>query len=908
MNKIVAQNNTSVNASTSTWNEQAPYITAMNALRTFRWPVLPINEKKIPAVKWKEFQSECPTIAQVQDWQGKFNPSTWAVVTGTISGLVILDFDGDKGNATMEALGLEGIAHVRTGSGGHHVYFQHPGWKVKSRNHESDKELGQRWPGMDIRADGAYAALCGKNTAGSYTWLRAPEIEPLTILPDEIRRFLGLLNPPQAVISVPPVQPAPASRVSTPNLASFIVEKYLREATTRGRDNACFDMACQLRDNGASLQEAEEYACEFARKAGTADQKGRLDPFTEETALIKVKSAYAQLARQPWEKKEATYQSQGQVSRIARKDTSEGSKQTQVDLCSFSADDAGNGDAMEALFGREFLYVAERGWMRYTGSYWSLDLDSASITSCVVEMLRKRRHAAVDAQAEGLISCCKANASRINGAIFCFRSMVTISINEFDEDPDVINCQNGVVDLRTGAITPHSRHQRFTYCLDIPYNPQGSRDLWLEYLQGVVGGGQEVLSYLQKAVGYSLTGHTREEILFYLYGPSRSGKGTIAETLMRLIPSPISKMVDFNSFTAKRDGDTSNFDLAPLKPSRMIFASESTKGQALNPAKIKQLTGGDHVSCCFKHKDFFTYRPQFKVWMLSNHPVNGDPEDDALWGRVRVIEFPNSFLGKEDKTLKARLKEPAALEGVLSWAVEGAREWYALGCEGLTTPDSVKASTAQHRADLDYVQQWLDECTSASQDSWEANERIIASYTAWCEANNAHAKGPKALAQSLQAKGFATGTQKWCEGKNKKGVRGISLEASPEILTDILTANGSNGRIQYSLYEKKIFEKGGNHPLEPLAVRESLGSDKTDEACIQARSTIAKLLPTLISTWKIRGFSVIDWRISWGMYDQGDCVPLAEYESRMREFSESSATNAATAEGEIKQELRLLGM
>src|SRR5262249_22526392 len=156
---------------------------------------------------------------------------------------------------------------------------------------------------------------------------------------------------------------------------------------------------------------------------------------------------------------------------------------------------------------------------------------------------------------EAIIKCTKGEDKRVNGCINRFRTLINVNIEEFDNDPDVINCKNGVVNLQTKEIQPHSRDQRFTYCIPVAYRPGAYLQEWPNYLAGVVGGGQEVIDYLQLALGYSMTGHTREEVLFNLFGPSRSGKGTLAETFMRLLPDPISTMVDFNSFTAKREGD-----------------------------------------------------------------------------------------------------------------------------------------------------------------------------------------------------------------------------------------------------------------------------------------------------------------------------------------------------------------
>lgn len=447
-------------------------------------------------------------------------------------------------------------------------------------------------------------------------------------------------------------------------------------------------------------------------------------------------------------------------------------------LCTLDADDAGNGDALYALAGQHFLYCYNQGWLVYNGKYWKLDPDGALVRQEAVKALRQRRHAAVNMKREDIVAATRANESRINGCVSRLRTLVNVSIDVFDSDPDLLNCQNGVLNLRTGQLTPHSRRQHFTYCVPVAYRPNADAGEWLEYLVGVVGDGS-LIEYLQQALGYSLTGHTREEVLFYLYGPTRSGKGTIAEVFMNLLPRPLSTTADFNTFTAKREGDTSNFDLAPLKPARLIFASESNRAQSLNPAKIKQLTGGDYVMCCFKHRDFFSYRPQFKVWMLSNWPVNGDPEDDALWGRVRVISFPNSYLNREDKEKKTHLKQPDVLEGVLAWAVVGAMAWYALGSRGLTAPAAVQQITQAQRDELDYVQQWLEACAEARADCWVSNERVMASYKEWCDANNVQfPKGPKGLAQSLKAKGFEVGSPRRLNEKVYRGVAGLSLIAS----------------------------------------------------------------------------------------------------------------------------------
>jgi putative DNA primase/helicase len=727
----------------------------MDAATSLNWSIIPIDITKKPYFSWKSQQTTRATVEQIERWQKQYNPAAWAVVTGSISNLIILDGDGEAGIKTFESLGLD--PHRRTGSGGWHADFEHPGWHVPTLNSKSKKELGARWPGLDIRGDGGYAVFCGRNTEGEYVWLRTPgELDSLDILPNDLRSFLNLLNPPEDKMKR--------------SIADVALDNALSEAHN-GRDDACFKLAQQLHDNNYSQQEAETICMEFARRVHTTNQKGNTEPFTETEARAKVASAYSYAKRNPWSdtvaynpEKDHSSNGNGKAPR----------KESAKNLCAFSADDAGNGEAMHQLFGRVFAYNEAIGWMYYNGTHWKTDEGLARLTKAAIATLRQRRHAAVEAEMENIVKATVSDTKRINGIITCFRAHVVVSVDMFDALEHLLNCKNGVVNLKTGELIPHSETQYFTYCVPVDYKESDATE-WIDYLQGIVGGGTEMIDYLQLALGYSLTGSTREECLFYVYGPTRSGKGTVSEIFLRLLPRPLATMVDFNSFTAKREGDVSNFDLAELKPSRVVFASESQRNQSLNPAKIKQLTGGDLVRASFKHKQFFTYRPQFKVWMLSNWPVNGDPEDDALWGRVRVIPFPNSFLGKEDKSKKEHLKSDEVLSSILYWGVQGAIKWYALDSSGLQTPAYVSDVTKSQRDAQDFVQQWISECCVADNESWTPNEVVIASYTQWCEGNSVTPKKAKSLAQSLQMKGFTTGALKRTGGKVQKGVSGLKI-------------------------------------------------------------------------------------------------------------------------------------
>jgi Bifunctional DNA primase/polymerase, N-terminal len=278
-----------------------PAIVADAATR-HNWSIIPVGLDKKPFFSWKKWQNERASIETLEQWQRQHNPPAWAVITGAISNLIILDGDGTPGKKTFEDLGLN--PHRRTGSGGLHCDFQYPGWRVPTLNSKSKIELGKRWPGLDIRGDGGYAVFYGNNTSGQYSWLRdLGELERLSILPENLRDFLGLLYAPipQDISSkVIELRPLPQTPRPGRSIADISLEKYLQQTPPKGRNDACFELALQLRDNGYTKNEAETVALQFASRVHSTNTKGQHEPFTNEEATLAVASAFSSAARQPW--------------------------------------------------------------------------------------------------------------------------------------------------------------------------------------------------------------------------------------------------------------------------------------------------------------------------------------------------------------------------------------------------------------------------------------------------------------------------------------------------------------------------------------------------------------------------------------------------------------------------------
>jgi predicted P-loop ATPase len=266
------------------------------------WPVIPMDAKKRPMISsWKPFQTRLPTEVEINDWL-KSNPPAWAAVTGEISGFITLDFDGEPGKETLAKLGIE--PHRQSPSGGYHVDFVHPGWKVQTLNHKAKPELGRLFPGTDIKGDGGYVGILGNAGSGEYRWLREALPYALEILPDNLREYLGLMRPAGSDSEPLPTEersPAAGSKASSSRVsADRLVSDALGHVRVEGRNNAGFWLACQLRDNGYNESDAASQMQNFQASCPPTNVKGHREAYTTAEALASTREAYRTAPREAW--------------------------------------------------------------------------------------------------------------------------------------------------------------------------------------------------------------------------------------------------------------------------------------------------------------------------------------------------------------------------------------------------------------------------------------------------------------------------------------------------------------------------------------------------------------------------------------------------------------------------------
>jgi putative DNA primase/helicase len=293
-------------------------------------------------------------------------------------------------------------------------------------------------------------------------------------------------------------------------------------------------------------------------------------------------------------------------------------------------------------------------------------------------------------------------------------------------------------------------------------------------LTKTTGGDEELASFLQRAVGYSLTGLTTEEKLFFAHGPAATGKSTFLEAI-RTVIGDYGRTADFQTFV-KRTGDRGiPNDIARLVGARLVVGSEVDEGKQLAEALVKQLTGGDTVTARFMRQEFFEYTPQFKLWLAANARPAVDPNDSGIWRRILLIPFTQEIPEEErDPTVKERLRtDPDVHAAVLAWAARGCLLWQQ---RGLDPPPSVVAYTDEYREETDPLSEFFNECCDLNPLAWVASRSLHESYHRWAKF---HAHAPvssRTLAASLKRRNVE---QK--KRKGERGWQGIRLsKASPE--------------------------------------------------------------------------------------------------------------------------------
>jgi putative DNA primase/helicase len=305
---------------------------------------------------------------------------------------------------------------------------------------------------------------------------------------------------------------------------------------------------------------------------------------------------------------------------------------------------------------------------------------------------------------------------------------------KFDAAPDLLSFRNGTVELRTGKIRPHDKRDMMTYALDINFRADAKAPRWESFMGEIFPDMPEMVPYMQRMLGYGISGYTDEQCFCVLWGKGANGKSVLTDTLTAVFRT-ISTTTPFATFEDKASGGIPN-DLAALRGSRLVMASEGESGRPMSEAVLKRVTGKDEIAARFLRQEFFTFRPTFLLMLATNHKPKFRGQDDGLWRRVKMIPFKRFFAPSErDHNLDRKLLAEA--EGIAAWCVRGAVAWFA---GGLQDPEMISEATDEYKATSDALSGFFPGVIVADDSARMDGSAAFNSYLEWCEAENLPAK------------------------------------------------------------------------------------------------------------------------------------------------------------------------
>ena len=660
------------------------------------WPVVPLKGKKPILDDWPTKAPTDPKAVRAL-WK-KYPSANVGIVTGERSGLFVLDVDpkndGDTSLATLLATYGALPPTVQVKTGSGGSHYYFQFPETKFKIKNSASLLGK---GLDI-----------KTTRGQV-------VAPPSIHPDTERAYEWIHSP-----DAMPVAPVPQWLLDL--LTGKKKKQQENEHTTEGsRNTALTREAGRLRHLG--LDEAAIY-----EKLTAFNTARCVPPLPDE----EVRKIAASVARYP------------------------------VDL---RLTDVGIGQRFAREHQGSAIYCWQWGqWLVWDGMRW------ARTEGGQIESLAKHTAFGIYAEAAAETDDGRRRAkakwaaesereARLKAMVSLARSEPAMSIQAKDLDCDLLllNCQNGTLDLRTGALRAAGREDYLTKLVPVPYRPKATCPLWEGMLTRLFGHAPTLREYLQRILGYALTGVTTEQCFFIFYGLGANGKSTILSAILKLL-GDYATSTRPETFLSKHHDGIPN-DVAALAGARFVTAIEHDEDKRLAESLIKGVTGGDSMNARFLHKEYFSFQPQLKLFIGTNHRPMIRGTDHGMWRRVRLVPF-TVVIPDEEKDAQLPVKLLGEQEGILAWLVAGCLEWQR---NGLGTPVEVGEATADYRQEQDVIGAFLsDECEVDPKGECTKGE-LYDKYRLWCGNNGQrHPLTKLSFGRAIRERGYTeTRIGKW---------------------------------------------------------------------------------------------------------------------------------------------------
>ena len=741
------------------------------------------------------------TVPAGEDGTGKWAWVPWNLGVATGNGLVVIDAE-PRSNRPDLPTGLEVLDDwetwtagtsipltkvVQSGSGGLHLWLAvDPNLRIKPRN--------RVLPNVDVKGDGGYvlAPPSAHVSGGTYKLLHDREIAPAG---EALRAWLLTVKGGRFIAR----RAAEGSIGAIPDDYDFNRILAGDGCPAGHRDYFVNDLAFRLRKSGASLEDASRaMRAEWNRMERPAG-----DDFPWDTCLYKLRRVWEEV--EPGEVVEIPAwrpPRDGSVIGSAGGSTS-GSDEGDEDLnpqlngefredsdrvgiellnrpdLTFINSDTGNGIRFAQRMRDVVRYaVGEDKWYMWDGLRWAPDklnrtllLTEEIVKDLYVEAasLPDPRRTEVENWAKSSQSAARRHAMLEMAGV---QPGIAISPDDLDRDPWSLVVRNGTLDLRTGILRESAPSDMNTRCANVAYDPAATCPLWLKHMEFVTKGDRSLAWYIQRAIGYTLTGLTGEQKLFFLWGNGNNGKSTFVDVVSNML-GDYATQADAGLLAGGSEHPT---QLAGLRGARLVVADETEKGRKLREQRVKSITGGKKIKARFMRQDYFEFTPRFKLWITGNHKPEIEGADDGIWRRLKLVPFIAKFT-PDNRILDYDEILLGEANGILNWALEGLKAW--IDTNGLGENEVVLAATQEYRNEEDSIGLWLAEQTEVGiKDAETANASIYESYRWWCHANGIlDVKSNIVLGRDLAARGLVKATVR-IEGKVTRIWRGIQLRSS----------------------------------------------------------------------------------------------------------------------------------
>jgi putative DNA primase/helicase len=438
--------------------------------------------------------------------------------------------------------------------------------------------------------------------------------------------------------------------------------------------------------------------------------------------------------------------------------------------------DMGNARRLVARHGSDIRFVPEwHKWIKWDSTHWSIDEDGA-IMRFAKETVEALLDEAVKLDDEDkrtelvkhALRCQAASRLEAMVSLATTEAEVVLSARQLDADPWLLGVQNRVVDLRTGQFRAARREDYITKRAGIAFNQAAECPNWRAFLHTITAGDAELAAYLQRAVGYALTGLTCEEVLFVLWGTGNNGKSTWRETLHALF-GDYAIASDAGLLIERKTPGGATPELARLKGRRFVAINETSENDRLNEARVKFITSHDKITARNLYQEFFDFDPTHKTFLTTNHKPIIRGTDTGIWRRIHLLPFTVTIpTERVEKDFRERRLLPE-LAGILNWALEGLRAYLR---EGLNPPPAVQGATDDYQRDMDVVGQWIEDRCVLDPQATVPTGIVYDDYVRWAQTQIGWTLNNLKFRRNLTDRGF--GAAKGTGGQRL--VRGLRLQ------------------------------------------------------------------------------------------------------------------------------------